>query len=96
MTDDDMNSWLLDGPSSTGGWQYGSHLAAEAPLQTILGASQPGEVPPDAGARVESPAPASSRASEKHPEEAASEADAASPPEGAPPAAAPAPAAQVA
>ena len=96
MTDDDMNSWLLDGPSSTGGWQYGSHLAAEAPLQTILGASQPGEVPPDAGARVENPAPASSRASEKHPEEAASEADAASPPEGAPPAAAPAPAAQVA
>ena len=97
MTDDDMNSWLLNGPSSTGGWQYGSHLATEAPLQTLLGTSKPGEAPPDAGARAESPAQASSRASEKHPEEAAKPADAAtSPPAGAPPAAAPAPAAKVA
>ena len=37
MTDDDMNSWLLNGPMAgisdddPGGWQYGSHLMEGAP-----------------------------------------------------------------
>jgi hypothetical protein len=43
MTDDDMNSWLLNGPmagtsdDNPGGWQYGSHLMEGAPPSYFAG-----------------------------------------------------------
>ena len=51
MTEEDMNSWLLNGPSAdgdTGGWQYGTNLGqgAGAPLQQLISSA-----PTEAGAQ---------------------------------------------
>ena len=56
MTDDDMNSWLLNGPMAgisdddPGGWQYGSHLMEGAP-PSLLEDAPPLDAAPQAEPR---------------------------------------------